>query len=115
MFNIVDTSRTVEFEEVCEVTAWNKLKEKFESSSQAAKCNTSREYETLSLRYNEDPEVFITKMDKIRWRLNVKFKQKITEEYMMIKIINGFPREYDSLIDSLLSQMRTSKGLDLTS
>lgn len=99
-FNLVDTSKTIEFPSGSENLAWDRLSEKFESTSQASKCQIKSEYEGLVMMVNQDPEIFITDLEKLRWILEDKFSVKNDDDYLIAKIINSLPKEYDSLIDS---------------
>ena len=58
-FSIVDMARSNDHPQGCFRTEFKKLKEKFESTSQAARCEIKLEYETLKMKNNEDPELFI--------------------------------------------------------
>ena len=55
-------SRTDEFPLGCLRTAFMRLKEKFESTTQAARCEVKLEYEQMKMKVSEDPEVFINNL-----------------------------------------------------
>lgn len=64
---------------------------------------------------NQDPEIFITDLEKLRWRLTDKFSVTIDDDDLISKIINSLPKEYDSLIDSFYIQMAAKGGLRVES
>ena len=87
------------------------MKEKFESTSQDARCEIKLEYESMKMKNNEDPEMFINTMEKLSRRINKDFNMKILDEYIITKVLNTLPRDYEALVDSLQVQMDTEKGL----
>ena len=54
-FSIVDMERSNNHPQVCFRTAFKKLKEKFESTSQDARCEIKLEYESMKMKTHEDP------------------------------------------------------------
>ena len=58
-FSIVDMERSKDHPQGCFRTAFRKLKEKFESTSQDARCEIKLEYESMKMKSHEDPELFI--------------------------------------------------------
>ena len=97
----------------CFRTAFKKLKEKFESTSQAARCEIKLEYESMKMKTQEDPELFINTLEKLARRMNEDFDMKIIDEDIITKVLNTLPREYEALVDSLQVQMDTEKGVTL--
>ena len=58
-FSIVDMERSDDHPQGCFRTSLKKIKEKFESTSQYSLCDIKLEYESMKMRNNEDPELFI--------------------------------------------------------
>ena len=106
-FSIVDMARSNDHPQGCFRTAFKKLKEKFESTSQAARCEIKLEYESMKMKTQEDPELFINTLEKLSRRMNEDFDMKIIDEDIITKVLNTLPREYESLLDSLKVQMDT--------
>ena len=112
-FSIVDMARSNDHPQGCFRTAFKKLKEKFESTSQAARCEIKLEYESMKMKTHEDPELFINTLEKLARRMNEDFDMKIIDEDIITKVLNTLPREYEALVDSLQVQMDTEKGVTL--
>ena len=93
----------------CFRTEFRKLKEKFESTSQASRCEIKLEYESMKMKSNEDPELFINTLEKLSRRMNDDFDMKILDEDIITKVLNTLPREYEVLVYSLQVQMDTEK------
>ena len=108
-FSIVDMARSNDHPQGCFSTEFKKLKEKFESTSQAARCEIKLEYESMKMKTHEDPELFINTLEKFSRRMNEDFDMKIIDEDIITKVLNTLPREYEALVDSLQVQMHTEK------
>ena len=61
-------------------TEFKKLKENFQSTSQDACCEIKLEYESMNMRNNEEPELFINTLDKLERRMNEDFNMNILDE-----------------------------------
>ena len=104
-FSIVDMERSNDHPQGCFRTAFRKLKEKFESTSQSERCEIKLEYESMKMKINEDPDLFINTLEKISRRMNEDFNMNILDEDIITKVLNTLPREYEELVDSLQVQM----------
>ena len=91
----------------CFRKSFKKLKGKFESTSQDARFEIKLEYESMKMKRNEDPELFINTLEKLSRRMNEDFNMKILDEDIITKVLNTLPRDYESLVDSLQVQMDT--------
>ena len=85
----------------CFRTELRKLKEKFESTSKADRCEINLEYDSMMMKSHEYPELFINTLDKLKRRMNEDFDMKIIYEDIITKAINTLPREYEELVYSL--------------
>ena len=94
-------------------TAFKKLKEKFESTSQDSSFEIKLEYESMKMRNHEDPEIFINTLEKLSRIMNEDFYMKILDKYITTKVLNTLPREYEDLVDSLQVQMDTESVINL--
>ena len=112
-FSIVDMERSNDHPQGCFRTAFKKLKENFESTSQAARYKIKLEYESMKMKTHEDPEIFINTLEKLERRMNEDFDMKIIDKDIIKKVLNTLPREYEALVDSLQVQMDTEKGVTL--
>ena len=87
-FSIVDISRSNDHPQGCFRTEFKKLKENFESTSQADRCEIKLEYESLKMRNNEDRELFINTLEKLSRMMNEDFKMKILDKDIITKVQN---------------------------
>ena len=60
------------------------------------------------LNGNDDPDTWITKLEKIKWELENNHSDYITEEDFVTRIIILLPQEYDILYNSLQLQINNS-------
>ena len=67
-----------------------------------------RELIGSNLNRNDDPDTWITKLEKIKWELENNHSDYITEEYFVTQIIILLPQEYDILYNSLQLQINNS-------
>jgi len=73
-----------------------------------------REYDTSWIEdKGEDPDIWISSLEKLRIRLNKDFKLKICEQDVMIKILNNLPEAYDGTVDLLEKELEKGE-LELT-
>ncbi len=114
-FNIVDLARTDQYPMGCTNTAFSRLKEKFDSTTQAERCEHKLEYESLRMKKEDDPEVFINQLEKIGMRMKEDFNMEILEDDLISKVLNTLPPIYDSLVDSIHIQMNSQMGITLVS
>ena len=85
-------ARSNDHPQCCFRTAFRKLKEKFESTSQSARCEIKLEYESMNMKSNEDPDLFINTLEKLSRRMKEDFNMKILDEYIITKVLNSLPR-----------------------
>ena len=62
----------------------------------------------FKLNRNDDPDTWITKLEKIKWELENNHSDYITEEDFVTQIIILLPQEYDILYNSLQLQINNS-------
>ena len=67
-----------------------------------------RELIGSNLNRNDDPDTWITKLEKIKWELENNHSDYITEEDFVTQIIILLPQEYDILYNSLQLQINNS-------
>ena len=108
-FSIVDMARSNDHPQGCFRTAFKKLKEKFESTSQASRCEIKLEYESMKMKTHEDPELFINTLEKLSRSMKEDFYMKTLDEDIINKVLKTLPREYEALVNSIQVQMDTVK------
>ena len=62
------------------------------------------------LNKNDDPDIWITKLEKIKWELENNHNEFMSEEDFVTQIIILLPQEYDLLYNSL--QLQINNGSD---
>ena len=108
-FSIVDMSISNDHPQGCLRASFRKLKGKFESTSQDSRCEIKLEYESLKVKNNEDPELFINTLEKLSRRMNEDFNMNILDEDIITKVLNTIERDYEALVYLLQVQMDSEK------
>jgi len=86
--------------------AWTNLKNKYESTSMTELMSLKQEfYSSKLINISKNPDMWISKMEKLRKRLNVDFKAKITDLDMITQILNNLPIEYDSITELIMMSL----------
>ena len=93
--------------------AWKKLKEKYEPKTGASKIELKREFSGCILKNDEDPSKWVVNLERLKSKLSNSFSYDISDEDMMIHVINSLPDKYDGLVDSFERQL-ISKSDPLT-
>ena len=100
-FSIVDEAVTEELPDGDAELAWKELQRRFEPDTSADKVKLKKEFSTSKLTsWSKDPETWISKLEVIRKRLK-KMGNEISDEDMMIHIMNNLPQEYDTVVEAM--------------
>ena len=67
----------------------------------------------MTMKNNEDPEIFINTLEKLSRRMNEDFRMNIQDKDIITKVLNTFLREYESMMDSFQVQMDNESGFTL--
>ena len=82
---------------------------KYEPNTGANLVHLKREFTTSKLdSAAEDPEVWISKLEKLRSKID-QLGSKITDDDLLIHILNNLPVEYETVVENSEKQM--GKGL----
>ena len=106
-FGIVFNSKSIVFPEGDAYMAWDRLRQKHEPNSSAYEVMLRKSFHQSRLKKTEDPDEWIEELDIIRYRLGGLGVQ-ISEEELVLQIIEGLPSMYDSLV--VLLNGRNNKG-----
>lgn len=114
-FGIVDESVSANHPDGDARIAWEKLREKFEPSTGAAKVQLKKEFHQLKLSsVDDDPDNWITQLELKRRRLKV-LGADIQDEDLMLHILNNLPKQYETTVqlceEDLSGNTLTLKGL----
>ena len=96
---ILETACTSEYSEVHAYTAWINLSDKIYSDSNATKCQLQMEYKNLKMSKGQYPDIYISKLEKMMMKLNSKFGFAITEYELLIQVVNGIHKEFETIIN----------------
>lgn len=107
-FGCVDTARTSDYAEGNCALSWKHLTARYESTSEATKVEVKRKFHESKLGKNEDPDEWISFLEKIRWRLQNCFKSNMDDDDLMIHIINNLSCEYEDIIAGIEYQMNNT-------
>ena len=111
-FGIIEESISENFPEGDARIAWKKLCDKFEPKSGMMKVQLKSEFQQSKLvNMEDDPDVWINKLELIRRRLKV-LKISIEDDDMILHILNNLPKEYATTIEICEEDLSINK-LDL--
>jgi gag-polypeptide of LTR copia-type len=80
--------------------AFTRLKTKFEPSTTPQLMQLTKEFHSKSLMRNQDPDIFITKLEALKIKLE-DLDHVITEKAMVLHILNNLNKTYDMEIKLL--------------
>jgi gag-polypeptide of LTR copia-type len=93
-FNIVKGCKTQDYPDGNAASAWEKLKYKNEPVSALSMVKLDKQFRELTLKKGQDPEVWITEFEDIRFRLDA-MGSSIPENQFMIHVLNNLTADYD--------------------
>ena len=107
-FGAVDEALTKDLPKGDARQAWLNLQAKYESTTAASKKQLKKEFHTSSLNdVTKDPDEWITNLERMRIRLKA-MKHEISDEDLMIHVLNNLPEEYDNLVEDLEDRIEAS-------
>jgi hypothetical protein len=93
-FNIIRGFKTKDYPDGNGAIAWERLKSKYEPVSAPSMVKLEKQFRELSLKKGQDSEVWITKLEDLRVKLE-NMDSCITENQFMIHILNNLTSDYD--------------------
>ena len=108
-FECVASAKTNDLKKGDASLAWTNLKKRFESTSEASKVQLKRRFANCKLKQGQDPELWIMELERIRRKLASDFKNKMSDEDMLIHVMNNLSSEYDDMIDFFELQMTATQ------
>ena len=109
-FGIVFNSKSKIFPKSDALMAWNRLKQNYKPQSNAYKVMLRKSFHQIRLKKNEDPDEWIKNLDMMKYGLE-GLGVTITEEELVLQIMEGLSSAYDPLV--VLLNARNKEG-DLT-
>jgi hypothetical protein len=100
-FNLIDTAKSETYPNGDAFLAWKSLQERFEPKTSSSLVLLKKEFNLFALRRTDkDPDEWITQLLLLRQRLEGMGHQ-MTDLDMVIHILNNLPKEYESVVKSL--------------
>jgi gag-polypeptide of LTR copia-type/Zinc knuckle len=93
-FNWVKGCKSKEDPDGNAATAWERLKNKFDTASAPSMVKLEKQFRTLSLKKGANPEVWITELEDLRIRLE-DMDSIISDNQFMIHVLNNLTTDYD--------------------
>ena len=108
-FGYVDEAVTKEFPEGDAAVAWENLKKKFQPSTTGSRVQYKNEFNNNILSsVNDDPDEWIAQLEKLR-KLIKATGSEISDEDLLIHVINNLPKEYEALVDNFEKELDEGK------
>ena len=107
-FNLVRTGITDELPDGSAAQAWKNLCSKYSPNTVAEKIRLKKELQQLKLdNASDDPDIWLTKLELIRMQL-VKFKASVSDDDLIMHVLNNLPSDYNQLIVTMEYMMNKS-------
>ena len=104
-FNLVDKAVSGDLPDGDAFQAWKILKDRHEPNTAANKVGLKLEFSQSKLSdVKKDPEEWVSELEIIKIKL-ANMKVQISEEDLIIHIINNLPVEYDSVTDQIENEL----------
>ncbi len=103
-FGIVSEAKTTELDKGDAYLAWKNLKNKHEPSTTANKVSLKAKFTNSKMTGNRDPDDWITELERLRQKLKI-LKHEITDDDLMIHIINNIGPTYSNIADQMETDM----------
>jgi hypothetical protein len=109
-FQIVRNSKTSDLNDGDAALAWKRLNDKFEPKIAPNRLKLKNEFYSSKLKNKDNPDMWITSLEDIRFRLEA-LGSTISEEDLMEHILNSLPREYVISISKLEDRLGSTSDL----
>ena len=93
-FNLIKGCKSKDYPDGNAALAWERLKNKYEPISAPSLVKLEKQFRELSLKKDEDPEVWITQLEDLRVRLEA-MDSIISDNQFMVHILNNLTSEYE--------------------
>ena len=109
-FRLVKTSKNEDYPDGNAAMAWQRLEEKYASKTTASLIGlTGKFYKSRLKNKKDDPDDWITDLEDIRARI-ATLGGKISDNDMIIKILNGLPKAYTMVVTLLEKRLNHKKN-----
>jgi hypothetical protein len=108
-FNLIDAAKSESYPDGDAFLAWKSLQERFETKTSSSWVLLKKKFNLCALkRTDKDPDEWIMQLLLLRQR-----RHQITDLDMVIHILNNLPREYESVIESLETDIDDNIHVDI--
>ena len=98
-FSLVKGCKDADFADGNAHLAWTRLSKKYASKNTVSLLKLKREFTNSVMKSKQDPDEWITELEELQTRIadiaNGKAGVEVSDEDMMIHVLNYLPREYD--------------------
>ena len=103
-FACIDDGRTTDLPDGDAKKAWTNLKDKFEPTHGASKLTLKKNFHACKLEENEDPDLWIMRLENMRRKLKLNHKFVIDDDDMILHICSNMSSNYNELAISFERQ-----------
>ena len=106
-FGCVTRDKIIKWDDVNDRESWINLVEKFEGNLKSNQLELERTLLISKLKSNEDPENWITRLERVRWELDIKHNYKLTDQIFLNRVITLLPDNYKNVYHSFTIQIES--------
>jgi hypothetical protein len=111
--NLIDAAKSEIYPDGDAFLAWKSLQERFEPKTSISLVLLKKEFNLCALRRTDkDPDEWITQLLLLRQRLEGMGNQ-MTDLDVVIHILNNLPKEYESVVESLETDIDNDIHVDI--
>ena len=111
-FGIVDTAKDEDLKNGNTALAWKRLSEKYAGRNNAEKMKLIKQLNESRMKKNEDPDVWITNLERLRQRI-AECGKTIDDNELIMHILYNLPSVYDNINDQYMKELDNAKDIQL--
>ena len=107
-FGCVTRAKIIKWEDGNSREVWINLVEKFEGNMKSNQLELERNLLISKMKPYEDPENWITKLERVRWELEIKHIYKMSDQNFLNRVITLLPENYNHVYHSFTRQIEST-------
>ena len=107
-FGCVTRAKSIKWADGNAREAWINLVEKFEGNMKSNQLELERTLLISKMKPYEDPENWITKLERVRWELEIKHSYKMSDQNFLNRVIKLLPENYNHVYHSFTRQIEST-------
>ena len=107
-FGCVTRAKSIKWADGNAREAWINLVEKFEGNMKSNQLELERTLLISKMKPYEDPENWITKLERVRWELEIKHSYKMSDQNFLNRVITLLPENYNHVYHSFTRQIEST-------